>query len=318
MATIYEIRCIHCGKPFTRNCACKLHEKWCKLNPAVKPVTTQMVKQMCICIYCKREKFTTVSGNNNHQSHCSKNPNRVPVKPHRAWTADERKRQSDKMKQAIKEGRAHGWANVKQNIGGMSYPEVWFANMLTKNNIGQGYEYNKQFFKYKLDFAWTNRRLCIEIDGSQHETISDRKRIDQEKDALLAENGWKVLRLKWGYICKYTTDAIDIVKKFLSGVGDVSIPEYKSIREISLEKRQQCIRDGVKMDSIGRYRRIILTDEEIQHRTELILNSGVDLSKFGWVTLVSKQTGLTARNIYQLVERCPKLKDIVYRRTTSK
>lgn len=315
MDTLYEIRCVHCGKPFTRNCACKIHEKWCKLNPAIKPVTSQMVKQMCICIYCKREKFTTVSGNSNHQSHCSKNPNRVPAKSHRAWTADERKRQSDKMKQAIKEGRAHGWASVKQNIGGMSYPEVWFANMLTKNNIGQEYEYNKQFFKYKLDFAWTNRRLCIEIDGSQHETIPDRKRMDQEKDALLAENGWKVLRLKWGYIFTHPNDAIELVKKFLTGVGDLSVPEYKTRAELAHERRMRCETDGVQKNKRGWYCRSMLREDEILRRKEMILTSGVDLTKPCWIKQVSDTTGLTRQAIYKLVERCPDIKQIVYRRT---
>ena len=76
------------------------------------------------------------------------------------------------MKAAIKEGRAHGWANVRQNIGGMSYPEIWFSNMLNKNGFGS-YEYNKPFYKYKLDFAWPDRRLCIEIDGSQHYLIPE-------------------------------------------------------------------------------------------------------------------------------------------------
>lgn len=218
------------------------------------------------------------------------------------------------MKAAIKEGRAHGWANVRQNIGGMSYPEIWFSNMLNKNGFGS-YEYNKPFYKYKLDFAWPDRRLCIEIDGSQHYLIPERKLSDEQKDDLLHKNGWKVLRLKWGYICKNPTQSIEIVKKFLDGVGDVTIPLYKTTAEQTQERRAKCIEDGVLKDKGGKYNRLMLSDADIHKRKDAILKSGVDLSKLGWVNKVSEQTGLTRRVIYKTVESCSELKQLVYRRT---
>ena len=48
-------------------------------------------------------------------------------------------------------------------------------------------------------------------------------------------------------------------------------------------------------------------------RKETILNSGVDLSKFGWVENVSKVTGLTRRQIYKVVNSTD-LINYVYRR----
>ena len=52
---------------------------------------------------------------------------------------------------------------------------------------------------------------------------------------------------------------------------------------------------------------------ELNKRKELILKSGIDLSKFGWVEQVSKITGLTRRQIYKVVSSTD-LINFVYRR----
>jgi very-short-patch-repair endonuclease len=39
-----------------------------------------------------------------------------------------------------------------------------------------------------VDFAFTDQRIAIEIDGSQH-LLPERKAKDDEKDALLIEQG---------------------------------------------------------------------------------------------------------------------------------
>ena len=43
-----------------------------------------------------------------------------------------------------------------------------------------------------LDFALVDKKLCIEIDGSSHRLWPERY---QRRDAMLAERGWKTLRL---------------------------------------------------------------------------------------------------------------------------
>ena len=52
-------------------------------------------------------------------------------------------------------------------------------------------------------------------------------------------------------------------------------------------------------------------NEEIEKRKEQILNSGVDLSKFGWVDKVSEITKLTRRQIARIV-KLTDLKNFVY------
>jgi very-short-patch-repair endonuclease len=47
---------------------------------------------------------------------------------------------------------------------------------------------------YKLDFAYPEKKLGLEVDGASHQMAS-RKTQDQKKELKLAEFGWKVLRI---------------------------------------------------------------------------------------------------------------------------
>ena len=46
---------------------------------------------------------------------------------------------------------------------------------------------------YKIDLAFPDRRIAVEIDGRSHRTSLGRQR-DERKDNALAEMGWKVVR----------------------------------------------------------------------------------------------------------------------------
>jgi very-short-patch-repair endonuclease len=47
--------------------------------------------------------------------------------------------------------------------------------------------------KYRLDFAWVDRKLAVEVDGAVHR-IKGRFKADVERHNLLQLLGWKVLR----------------------------------------------------------------------------------------------------------------------------
>lgn len=71
------------------------------------------------------------------------------------------------------------------------------------------------FKKYSLDFAWVHKKKVVEIDGEQHERFEEYKNRDKEKDKLLKENGWKVIRIKWKDIMKEPKYWIEIAKEFI-------------------------------------------------------------------------------------------------------
>lgn len=103
------------------------------------------------------------------------------------------------MKLAHKEKRAHNIGESRWN-NEHSWPEKWFIEVL-QNELNMvehvDYETEMPFDKYSLDFAWPEKKLCIEIDGEQHERFEEYKLRDVSKDALLKENGWQVIRIKW-------------------------------------------------------------------------------------------------------------------------
>lgn len=77
-----------------------------------------------------------------------------------------------------------------------SYPEKCFIDFLKKYDYDKKYliEREKSVFPYFIDFAFTDVKLAIEIDGSQH-LQEERKENDIKKDKLLTSKGWKILRI---------------------------------------------------------------------------------------------------------------------------
>ena len=73
--------------------------------------------------------------------------------------------------------------------------EVWFEKKLIAAKIF-GYHRNpcliKRFFG---DFVWRMPKIVVEIDGKSH---NGKQEYDKARDALLAANGYKVLRIRHG------------------------------------------------------------------------------------------------------------------------
>lgn len=68
-----------------------------------------------------------------------------------------------------------------------------------------------------------------------------------------------------------------------------------------------------QIDSLGRFYPTILTTEDWLFRKELILNSGVDLMKYGFKTKLQEATGLTRRQVDDTIEHfMDDFKDKIY------
>lgn len=77
----------------------------------------------------------------------------------------------------------------------ISYPEKCFKKLLIDNEFNKNYLIIREYsiYPYFIDFAFIDLKLAVEIDGSQH-LLEERKIKDGEKDKLLINNGWSVLR----------------------------------------------------------------------------------------------------------------------------
>lgn len=78
-------------------------------------------------------------------------------------------------------------------------------------------------------------------------------------------------------------------------------------------KAEQAILAGKKLDSSGRANSRLLSESEWLSRKELILNSKVDLMKYGWKTRLQEATGLTRRQVDDTIKHfIDEFKDKIY------
>lgn len=107
---------------------------------------------------------------------------------------------------------------------------------------------------------------------------------------------------------------------YAAGLDPVSSEcEFKSRGRHQSKKLKHSVEESVelrkagKVDSIGRVSDYILTEQDWQKRKDLILNSNVDLTKFGWKVKVQQKTGLTRRQVDDVIDHFKDyFKDKVY------
>lgn len=203
-------KCESCGEVFRTRRLLERHRKDChgSYNPSQRQLNTK--KTYC-CKFCGKEWVTTKSGLGIHEKYCKLNPNADHHEGH-SWSEEDRKRISDGMKKAFKEGRATGWH--KRKTGTQSYPEKWFESVIENEFSDKNYESEFHVGKYRLDFAWPEKMRYIEIDGSQHD-LEERSKSDLKKDEFCKNQGWSCLRLKWKYIWQNSKEAIKLAKNFI-------------------------------------------------------------------------------------------------------
>lgn len=197
---------------------------------------------MLTCNFCGIEKKTirSISG---HKVKCSKNPNRKPSlgntgkvawnrgktkesdatmrkisekmsgRPARKISEEERIRISNSMILAHKEQRA--W-NIGMNRWKKepSYPEKFLMRCISNEFDDKKFQREVYFNGFVMDFLWPHKKTVIEVDGKQHDLPAQRER-DVRKDTMLNENGYKVLRIKWGDMSVDPKTWIDRANKFV-------------------------------------------------------------------------------------------------------
>lgn len=295
-------KCPVCKEIFSVRRELEKHKK--TVHGGCRPHTCIVVKNNYMCKFCGKQLYTTPSGLTNHELRCRLNPDRRVFNMDCCRTPDFRRLRSEQQKERHRLGLAKKFS-TRDKVG-HSYPERWLIEVLRNNfNQHEGVDYVTElpFYGYFLDFAWVTRRLCIEMDGNCH-LMPERKDSDAKKEALLLQNGWKLLRVKWGYAIKYKEDTVNRIKTFLTEIGDVSFPLYKTAVERQMEEKKV----NARLKEIYRaYFEQVWTD-----RMNKILNSGVDVHRFGWIQEVMDKTGLSKRQIYLTLKHRPELMREVY------
>lgn len=157
-----------------------------------------------------------------HETGCALNPNRV-IRHGHVWSKESRVKMSTTLKNGYSHGKYKGWMVCHSSR--KSYPERFFTKVIESDFSDKNYVYNMLFCQYRLDFAWPNKKLCIEIDGSQHER-TEQHESDKRKDKRLRSSGWKVLRIKWKDMFHHPAEYIKQAKRFIESgrIYKVCIP----------------------------------------------------------------------------------------------
>ena len=211
------LTCQYCGRKCKNNNSLRNHERLCKENP------NQQILKNNIIEYNRKRKELGIKGENQY----TKAKRLGLPKPimsdaarkkisnfasNRKLTDETKKKISESMKIAHKEGRAHNIGECRHNCK-PSYPEQWFMKVIESEFLNKKYIREYPFHKYSLDFAWPELKICIEIDGEQHQMFEEYKKRDLEKDELLKDEGWKELRIPWKECFHNPRYYIDMAKK---------------------------------------------------------------------------------------------------------
>lgn len=186
-----------------------------------------------------------------------------------------------------------------------SYPEKYFRKWLKKENLLEAQEL--QIDRYTLDFAWPDKKIYLEIDGSQHK-LDWMQEHDKIRANYLSNLGWKCIgRVDWPwykalskkekhYYLAKIKEAIfssEFIEKFE--------PKKKEKARKLKEKRQSLIEAG-HISKNGYVASNVFTEETWKKRFELIINSNIDMTVFGWKEQMQKATGLTRRQLEKTLE----------------
>jgi len=132
----------------------------------------------------------------------------------RILTDEHKKKTSDSMKLAHKEGRAWNIGQSRWN-NKPSWPEQFFMKVIENEFSDKEYQREYTVSIYSCDFAWPHKKKCIEIDGNQHQRFDEIIERDKRKNKALKDDGWLLLRISWKEFYKDTKKWIEISNEFI-------------------------------------------------------------------------------------------------------
>ena len=104
-----------------------------------------------------------------------------------------------------------------------SYPEKYFTEVF-KN---EGIKVTKSFHieLYELDFCILDKKIDIEVDGSQHYYDEKIVESDKRRNKFLEDDGWDIIRINWSEYQKFSfddkKDYISKLKSYINNLIDI-------------------------------------------------------------------------------------------------
>lgn len=247
-----------------------------------------------VCEFCKEQYKGT------KREHWKVCPNKRHLKDFR-WTDEEKKNLSEKRKAYLKvHPDEHPW---KRNTKFKSAPCEHLKSVLKERfKFEEEYTDTRWEHNYSIDIAFLDKKLAIEVNGNQHYTNEGKlNTYFQNRHDYLEKQGWIVLEIHYSWC--YKEDKIQEIITAIENSIEIDLTEH----ELLFTYKRKTLEERNKEKQKKKEKR----NEEIEKRKIQILNSGVDLTKFGWVDKVSEITKLTRRQIARIV-KLTDLKNFVY------
>ena len=298
-------RCKYCGKEFENKYKMGGHIPLCSKNPNYENNLKKLAKNrekikdskkcqsICKCQYCGKE----VKGNGClvlHERRCKQNPNyksteiqqkkeekRKNKQPFH-WTEEQKKNLSEKRKQWLNEHKnEHPW---KRSTKFKSIPCENFKNWLKSKNINFVDEYTPfDDFNFSIDIAFPDIKIGIEINGNQHYN-SDGTLTEyyQNRHNILNERGWKIYEIHYSKCYNINiNDFNDILK--LDIYDKEYVGKYFSDKEMKKQIKEQKKQQLEQYKYEQRQKRLKYENYCKSLIKDMLDNSGIDFTKFGWV-----------------------------------
>lgn len=116
-----------------------------------------------------------------------------------------------------------------------SYPEKYFTEVF-KN---EGIDVVKSFYigLYELDFCIPDKKIDIEIDGSQHYYDNKIVESDKRRNRFLEGNGWDIIRINWS---EYQKLNFDEKKEYITNLKNYinNLINIKPFFQITIEEKK--------------------------------------------------------------------------------
>lgn len=210
-------KCTFCGKEYENRYSylghCSTHSRRGRKGRKKREILKN-------CKFCNKyfENPLSLGG---HVSSCEMNPNKDAKSKKmsesgkgRVTSIESKKKISNSMKKAHKEGKAWNIGKSRWN-NKQSYPEKFFTKVINNEFFDKDFIPEFPIGIYSLDFAWTNKKKAIEIDGEQHERFEEYIERDKRKDIFVKSEGWEILRIKWKDMHKDTKNWISIANNYI-------------------------------------------------------------------------------------------------------
>lgn len=289
------------------------------------------------CNFCKKTfEYSRLCIFTNHVNHCIDNPNRKDYGSH-PQSEEARRRISEGRKKFLKENPdKHPWKYKSKFV---SKPCEDFKDFLKTHNYKFEEEASVVPNRnYSVDICFPDLMLIFEINGNQHYDMKtmELKSYYQERHNAMESLGWTVIEIPFNQaynkdfrmgVCRQL-DAKLSSKQCVNSQWEFESPHpyLKTLQEKQLEKelrrKKTEERKFTKIDSFLKENHLTkqeaiaqgrlskngdkivankLGQDELEKRKNIILSSGIDMMKFGWVGKMEKATGLSKHQIEDCV-----------------